>query len=63
MKFLEVIWINGSFGIVKVSTDFDGIRYYGKVVDTSLGEENNIRDIMDYGNSVNPDDMKRFFGL
>jgi hypothetical protein len=63
MKFLEVIWINGFFGIVKVETEYDGIRYYGKVVDTSYGEAANIEDIMYWGNTVDPDQMKRFFGL
>jgi hypothetical protein len=63
MKFLEVIWINGSFGIVKVETEYDGIQYYAKTVDTSYGIETNIKDIMNWGNTVDPDEMKRFFGL
>ena len=63
MKFLEVIWISGSFGIVKVETEYDGIRYYGKTVDTSYGIEENIKDIMNWGNTVDPTEMKRFFGL
>jgi hypothetical protein len=63
MKFLEVIWISGVFGIVKVETEYDGIRYYAKTVDTSDGIETNIKDIMNWGNTVDPDEMKRFFGL
>jgi hypothetical protein len=63
MKFLEVIWINGSFGIVKVETEYDGIQYYAKTVDTSYGIETNIKDIMNWGNTVDPEEMKRFFEL
>jgi hypothetical protein len=63
MKFLEVIWISGSFGIVKVDTDYDGILYYGKSFDATEGIEQNIKEIMDWGSSIDPNEMKRFFGL
>lgn len=49
MKILDVAWFN-TCGIVRVETDYDGIKYYIRAIN-GMDEELDKRLIAEYGSS------------
>lgn len=61
MTALKVMWLNGGrFGIVKVQTEYDGIKFYGMAI-TPTDEKNDIETIMAWGNTIDPSAIESFF--
>jgi len=57
---LEVLWLNsGNFGIVKVETEYDGIKFYGKSI-TPTNQVDDITEIVKWGNTIDPAVMTNF---
>lgn len=63
MKILDSYWFNGG-GIVRVETDYDGIKYYirGDLHPAST-EDADAHFIADYGNTFPPDVGDMLFGI
>lgn len=61
MKFLEIIWLSsGTYGIVKVQTDYDGIKYYGGKTKDGNTEDEDIQHIMKWGSTIDPNVLTEF---
>jgi hypothetical protein len=63
MKVLGVQWINGRecIGLVGAINDSGEVKFYMKAV-TGHDQERDIQEILDWGTSVDPESMQRFFG-
>ena len=65
MKILDKMWFNG-VGIVRVQTDFDGIKYYIKGMD-GMGIENTEEEdaqlVADWGSTFPSDAGDVLFGV
>ena len=61
MEILDHRWMgSGQIGIVKVQTDYDGIKYYMGLTKSGNTPLQDMEHIADYGSTVIPDDMIKF---
>jgi len=61
MTILDKVWFGGRMGIVKVQTEYDGIRFYAGPHVLGNSEQEDMEHIAAWGSTVDPEDMKRFF--
>lgn len=62
MKILNTFWFNGG-GIVRVKTDYDGVKYYIKGLDKMTDEKTDAQTIADWGNTFPSDAGDKLFGI
>lgn len=64
MKILDTYWFNRG-GIVRVQTDYDGIKYYIRSIDTRAisTEEEDANYIAEWGNTFPSDVGDVLFGI
>ena len=63
MNILDVTWLaSGAVGIVKVETEYDGIKFYCGLTQGGTARSD-AEHIAEWGSTVSPDEMKRFFEL
>lgn len=62
MKILNVYWFDGG-GIVRVETDYEGIKYYMKGLPVMTTEEEDSRIIADWGSTFPNEAGDALFGV